>query len=71
MKNRELGEIYLNKAREMKKKYECTVKEINEGKFVNKPSKRDEMKSKARILFEMYVDLKSVGEKLTGEKLNG
>ena len=68
MTNYELGKIYLQKAEKMKEKIEYLQRELKKRYSLSEAEKKDDIKRRLRLHFEMYLDLKSIGEKLMGGK---
>ena len=70
MTNQELAEVYFSKAKKLKIKIAYLHNElIRKSHYLGKCDKL-EMQRRLRILYEMYLDLKSVGNTLT-EKAEG
>ncbi len=68
--NYELGMEYLAKAEKLKVKIDFLAKELEKKSNLKGACDRDDVQKRLRVLYEMYIDLKSVGKKLTGGKNN-
>ena len=68
--NYELGMEYLKKAEKVKEKIDYLTKELEKKANLKGACDRVEANHRIRVLYEMYIDLKSVGNKLTGGNKN-
>ena len=66
--NYELGMEYLEKADKIKEKIDFLTKELEKKSNLKGACDKVEVQKRLRVLYEMYIDLKAVGKKLTGGK---
>ena len=66
--NYELGMEYLEKAEKIKEKIDFLTKELEKKSNLKGACDKVEVQKRLRALYEMYIDLKAVGKKLTGGK---
>lgn len=68
--NYELGMEYLQKAEKIKEKIDFLTVELEKKSNLKGACDRVDVQKRLRVLYEMYIDLKAVGNKLTGGKKN-